>query len=116
MTRAAPARLLGLADRGHLGAGARADVAVYRRSSDMAADVPLGRLSSRTAISSCATARSTHYRGPGAQVSRPSSTTAIDRRLADYYDDAFGLPPRFVRVPEDAHRAAATRSGGRMRS
>ena len=29
MTRAAPARLLGLADRGHLGAGARADVAVY---------------------------------------------------------------------------------------
>lgn len=29
MTRAAPARLLGLADRGHLGAGALADVAVY---------------------------------------------------------------------------------------
>ncbi len=29
MTRAAPARLLGLTDRGHLGAGAIADVAVY---------------------------------------------------------------------------------------
>ena len=29
MTRAAPARLLGLADRGHLGPGALADVAVY---------------------------------------------------------------------------------------
>lgn len=29
MTRAAPARLLGLLDRGHLGAGARADIAVY---------------------------------------------------------------------------------------
>jgi formylmethanofuran dehydrogenase subunit A len=30
MTRAGPARLLGLADRGHLGVGAAADVAVYR--------------------------------------------------------------------------------------
>jgi formylmethanofuran dehydrogenase subunit A len=30
MTRAAPARLLGLHDRGHLGAGAAADIAVYR--------------------------------------------------------------------------------------
>ncbi len=29
ITRAAPARLLGLGDRGHLGAGARADVTVY---------------------------------------------------------------------------------------
>ena len=37
MTRAAPARLLGLADRGHLGAGARADVAVYRPQADIAA-------------------------------------------------------------------------------
>ena len=34
MTRAAPARLLGLADRGHLGAGAAADIAVYREQPD----------------------------------------------------------------------------------
>jgi formylmethanofuran dehydrogenase subunit A len=37
MTRAAPARLLGLRDRGHLGAGAAADVAVYRAQSDVEA-------------------------------------------------------------------------------
>ena len=30
ITRAGPARLLGLRDRGHLGAGAAADIAVYR--------------------------------------------------------------------------------------
>ena len=30
MTRAAPARILGLSDRGHLGAGAAADITVYR--------------------------------------------------------------------------------------
>jgi formylmethanofuran dehydrogenase subunit A len=37
MTRAAPARLLGLRDRGHLGAGAAADVAVYREAGDVEA-------------------------------------------------------------------------------
>jgi formylmethanofuran dehydrogenase subunit A len=34
MTRAAPARLLGLHDRGHLGVGAAADVVVYRDAAD----------------------------------------------------------------------------------
>ncbi|MEJ8823365.1 formylmethanofuran dehydrogenase subunit A [Variovorax humicola] len=34
MTRAAPARLLGLADRGHLGVGAAADIALYREQAD----------------------------------------------------------------------------------
>ncbi|MDM0103499.1 formylmethanofuran dehydrogenase subunit A [Variovorax sp. J22R24] len=34
MTRAAPARLLGLSDRGHLGQGAAADIAVYREQAD----------------------------------------------------------------------------------
>jgi len=34
MTRAAPARLLGLADRGHLGVGAAADIAVYREDAN----------------------------------------------------------------------------------
>jgi formylmethanofuran dehydrogenase subunit A len=37
MTRAAPARLLGLQDRGHLGLGAAADVAVYREQADVEA-------------------------------------------------------------------------------
>jgi len=34
MTRAGPARLLGLHDRGHLGAGASADIAVYRENTN----------------------------------------------------------------------------------
>ena len=36
MTRAAPAKLLGLKDRGHLGSGALADVAVYKTDTDKA--------------------------------------------------------------------------------
>jgi formylmethanofuran dehydrogenase subunit A len=34
ITRAGPARLLGLADRGHLGVGAAADIAIYRHDND----------------------------------------------------------------------------------
>ncbi|MES1163036.1 MAG: amidohydrolase family protein, partial [Rhizobacter sp.] len=34
MTRSAPAKLLGLRDRGHLGTGAAADIAVYREAAD----------------------------------------------------------------------------------
>jgi formylmethanofuran dehydrogenase subunit A len=34
ITRAAPAKILGLAEKGHLGAGARADVAIYREHPD----------------------------------------------------------------------------------
>jgi formylmethanofuran dehydrogenase subunit A len=37
MTRAAPARLLGLQDRGQLGVGAAADIAVYRAQGDVEA-------------------------------------------------------------------------------
>jgi formylmethanofuran dehydrogenase subunit A len=37
MTRAAPARLLGLPDRGQLGAGAIADIAVYTEQADKTA-------------------------------------------------------------------------------
>jgi formylmethanofuran dehydrogenase subunit A len=37
ITRAGPARLLGLKEKGHLGPGADADVTVYNRSSDIAA-------------------------------------------------------------------------------
>ncbi len=40
MTRAAPARLLGLADRGHLAPGGRADIAVYRPAARPCRDVP----------------------------------------------------------------------------
>ena len=44
MTRVAPAKLFGLTDRGHLGAGARADIAVYSDEADRAAMFGKARL------------------------------------------------------------------------
>ena len=102
MTRAAPARLLGLADRGHLGVGARADVALYRPGKDLAA---MFRSAARVYKDGELVVRDgavTHYRfGRSLQVA-PEVDAAMKRRMASYYDAHYGLPSDFMRVPEGA--------------
>jgi formylmethanofuran dehydrogenase subunit A len=101
MTRAAPAKLLGLSDRGHLGAGALADVAVYHERRDRAAmfrsaDLVFkdGQLVVRNG--KLATSRS----GKTLQVApRPSS--AVERRLDQYYRDLYGVSRDLFVVPEE---------------
>jgi formylmethanofuran dehydrogenase subunit A len=102
MTRAAPARLLGLADRGHLGAGARADIAVYR-------DEP-----NRTAMFSAAVAvlkdgRSVVEDGtivdvaPGVTLSLfAESDPAMTRRVDAYMSQRFGSGLAAFGVPSEA--------------
>ncbi|WP_046865710.1 formylmethanofuran dehydrogenase subunit A [Microvirga massiliensis] len=104
ITRAAPARLLGLKDRGHLGAGARADVAVYR-------DIP-----DRTAMFSAAEAvwkAGKLIVREGEVVDRADGKTlslGIDvdegmaRRVDAYLHDRFGAGLESFNVPADAFR------------
>jgi len=102
MTRAAPARLLGLPDRGHLGPGARADIAVYRAQDDVAAmfrNAALvfkdGRLAAREG--------EIVERSRGRVLSvRPDFDAAADRRLAAWYDRLYGLMPAAYDVPTEA--------------
>jgi formylmethanofuran dehydrogenase subunit A len=85
MTRAAPARLLGLADRGHLGAGAAADITVYPDLADRERMFSApeyvfkdGELvASRGAIVRVASG-ATH-------VVRPGFDRGIEKRLRDYF-------------------------------
>lgn len=100
MTRAAPARLLGLADRGHLGPGARADVAVYRPQADLAAMF-------RTAALVLRDGRPILREGevldaPFGRVLtvRPGYDRAIDHRLAAFYDQAYGISHTRFDVPD----------------
>ncbi|WP_188854635.1 formylmethanofuran dehydrogenase subunit A [Aureimonas glaciei] len=102
MTRAAPAKLLGLADRGDLSPGKIADVAVYRAGDDRSA------LFGKAAFL---------YKDghlvveDGSVVSRRMGRTltldtkadpAMTRRLERYYDDTYGIPTRWFQVPEHA--------------
>jgi formylmethanofuran dehydrogenase subunit A len=90
MTRGAPARLLGLKDRGHLGEGALADVAVYTPSDDLAKMFRFAHLVFKDGDLVVRDGRVTHYRWGRALNVKPVYDKAIDRRLAAYYDRHFG--------------------------
>ncbi len=99
MTRAAPARLLGLTDRGHLGAGARADVAVYRPRSDRAAmfrTTALVLKDGRPIIRDGEVLAAPFGRVLSV---RPGYDSEIDARLGAYYEQIYGVPYTAFDVP-----------------
>jgi formylmethanofuran dehydrogenase subunit A len=102
MTRAAPAKLLGLPDRGHLGAGARADVALYRPNDDIAKMFSSAAYVFKDGDLVVRDGEVTHYRFGRALQVTPSVEAAMERRMRQYYDARYGLPSDFMRVPEGA--------------
>ncbi len=90
MTRAAPAKLLGLKDRGHLGEGGLADVAVYTPGDDLAKMFRFAHLVFKDGDLVVRDGRVTHYRWGKTLKVKPDYDKAIDRRLASYYDHHFG--------------------------
>ena len=99
MTRAAPARLLGLADRGHLAPGARADIAVYRPGADLASSFRNAELVFKDGV---LIARNGQM-GPAmfGKVLNvdPGFDRAIESRLAAFYDQIYGVPHTAFDVP-----------------
>jgi formylmethanofuran dehydrogenase subunit A len=102
MTRAAPARLLGLSDRGHLGAGAVADIAVYADGDDRAKMFRSAALVFKDGDLVVRDGKVTHYRFGRALTVAPEHDAAIARRMTDYYDKRYGLPDDFIKVPDHA--------------
>jgi formylmethanofuran dehydrogenase subunit A len=107
MTRAAPARLLGLADRGHLAPGAVADVAIYRPQADMAAcfrNTVLTLKDGEPASRDGALLRAT----PGRRLrARADFDRAIEPQLAAFYGDIYGVAHTAFDVPEHLLDGAA---------
>lgn len=102
MTRAAPARLLGLNDRGHLGVGAVADIAVYAPGADKAKmfrEAALAFKNGELVVRDGVVLRQPFGR---AFDVRPEPERAIEGRMRDYYDQRYGLTPDFLAVPEAA--------------
>ena len=102
MTRAAPAKLLGLKDRGHLGPGALADVAVYETDTDKAKMFREAALVFKTgelivrdgALLDCPYGRTLSV--------HTERERAIERRMRDYYEERYGLAPDFMTVADAA--------------
>jgi formylmethanofuran dehydrogenase subunit A len=104
MTRAAPAKLLGLADRGHLGPGAVADIAVYTDDADRAKMFRAASLVFKDGDLVVRDGEVTHYRWGRALTVAPGHEHAIERRMRDYYSDRYGLSTEAMAVPASAIR------------
>lgn len=98
MTRAAPARLLGLADRGHLGPGALADVAVYDDRRDRTAMFRAAHLVFKSGDLVVRDGAVTRYRRGRTLCLGTEPDPAIERRLAGYFERCHGLPIEAVTV------------------
>jgi formylmethanofuran dehydrogenase subunit A len=100
MTRAAPARLLGLRDRGHLGAGAAADIAVYADGRDKAKMFRAAALVFKDGELVVRDGKVLRYRFGRAFTVEPGFDPAIDRRMNGYYDERYGVAPDVFKVPD----------------
>src|SRR5215469_188035 len=104
MTRAAPAKLLGLKDRGHLGPGAVGDVAVYDNVADKARMFRAAAFVFKDGDLVVRDGHVTTHRFGRALAVAPPRDRAIDRRMKDYYEERYGLSDEFVKVPDYALR------------
>ncbi len=97
-----PARLLGLRDRGHLGAGAIADVAVYENEPDRAKMFRSAALVFKHGALVVRDGIPTQQGFGRALVVQPGRDQAIDRRMKAYYDSRYGLSDDLIKVPDHA--------------
>jgi len=102
MTRAAPAKLLGLQDRGHLGAGATADVAVYRKDKNVATMFGAAALVFKDGELVVKDGEVTDYRKGKALRLNPPADRKMIRRLDDYYQAKYGLALDRFTFPDSA--------------
>ncbi len=102
MTRAAPRRLYGFSDRGELGAGAVADVAVYRVQDDKAGMFRHAAYVFKDGELVVRDGKVSKYRRGRTLHVKPDYNRAINKRLDTYYHDLYGLPRSMFSVHDEA--------------
>ncbi|WP_321527958.1 formylmethanofuran dehydrogenase subunit A [Sedimenticola selenatireducens] len=86
MTRAAPARLLGLGDRGHLSVGAIADIAVYQPQADKAAMFGKAELVFKNGIAVVEKGQVIRSIQGKTHAVAPGFDRGIESSISDYFD------------------------------
>jgi len=97
MTRAAPARSLGLADRGHLGVGAAADITVYRDDPDREKMFQAPEYVFKDGEVVARDGRIVKVVRGATHVVRPDFDRGIEKRLQDHFERYHTI--RFANIP-----------------
>ena len=87
MTRAAPARILGLADRGHLGVGAAADITVYEDDADRARMFEMPDYVFKDGVEVARRGAVTAVPNGRTHIVKPEYDRAIERSIKKFFDD-----------------------------
>ncbi|MDQ3797366.1 MAG: formylmethanofuran dehydrogenase subunit A [Pseudomonadota bacterium] len=101
MTRAAPARLLGLDDRGHLGAGAAADIAVYQPHDDQERMFARPALVFKDGELVVKEGRVINAPRGRTHVVRPDYDVGVERHLKPWFDDCHTISMDNYRISDD---------------
>jgi formylmethanofuran dehydrogenase subunit A len=99
MTRAAPARLLGLADRGHLGPGAVADISVYTEHEDKARMFGAADYVFKDGEPIVRDGKLLRHRYGRTLSLGDRAGSTMRRRMNTYYDATYGLSDALFAVP-----------------
>jgi formylmethanofuran dehydrogenase subunit A len=101
MTRAGPARSLGLKDRGHLGVGASADITVYDDNPDREAMFATPELLFKNGELIVRNGKIVKVVNGATHVARPSYDRSIEKPLKAYFDDYLTMRMENFRLPDD---------------
>jgi len=101
MTRAAPARSLGLTDRGHLGEGAAADIVVYRDDANREAMFEKPEYVFKDGQLIVRDGRVVHVVNGALHAVKPEYDKGIEKPLKDYYDRYMTVKMEHMRVSDD---------------
>lgn len=102
MSRSGAAKLFGFTDRGQLGVGAIADIAVYKPSRDVAGMFRRAAYVYKDGELVVRDGNVTRYKRGKTLHIRPRFDQNITRRLDAYYDELYGLPRTIFDVPDAA--------------
>ena len=102
LTRSGPAKLLGLADRGHLREGARADVAIYRDDKNRTAMFARAKLVLKDGETIVEDGEVVAWRSGRTLELAVESDKAMVARSETYLQDRFGTGLKSFSVPDEA--------------
>lgn len=101
MTRAAPARSLGLTDRGHLGEGAAADIVVYRDDADREAMFARPEYVFKDGQLIVREGKVVKVVNGALHAVKPEYDKGIEKPLKDYFDRYMTVKMEHIRVSDD---------------